>query len=110
MEAAIANHVLGTEHVPEWWRRIDGDPTWQRWSFVALAGGYGLIALVAIVQLVRIQQRVPEYGWTTQKVRALQPVVSISSRSTLGAVFSRGQHTGNRDVQWQQHRSPALSC
>ena len=96
MEAAIANHVLGTEHVPEWWRHIDEDPTWRRWSFVALAGGYGLIALVAIVQLVRIQQRVPEYGWTTQKVRALQPVVSVSSRCISGAVHSEGQHTGKR--------------
>ena len=96
MEAAIANHVLGTEHVPEWWRRIDKDPTWQRWSFVALAGGYGLIALVAIVQLVRIQQRVPEYGWTTQKVRALHPVLTTTSRSIPGAVLSGGQHTGKR--------------
>lgn len=37
--------------------------------FYGLSGGYGLIALVATVQLVRIQLRVPEYGWTTQKVR-----------------------------------------
>lgn len=34
----------------------------------SLAGAYGLVALVALVQLVRIQLRVPEYGWTTQKV------------------------------------------
>ena len=34
----------------------------------ACLAGYGIIAVVALVQLVRIQQRVPEYGWTTQKV------------------------------------------
>ncbi len=27
-----------------------------------------MIAVVAMVQLIRIQLRVPEYGWTTQKV------------------------------------------
>lgn len=34
----------------------------------SLAGAYGLVALIALIQLVRIQLRVPEYGWTTQKV------------------------------------------
>ncbi|XP_071686276.1 tobamovirus multiplication protein 3-like [Rutidosis leptorrhynchoides] len=33
-----------------------------------LAAFYGIVALVALVQLIRIQVRVPEYGWTTQKV------------------------------------------
>jgi len=37
-------------------------------AFYGLAGAYGLVALVAAVQLGRIQARVPEYGWTTQKV------------------------------------------
>ena len=54
--------------LPSWWQKIDQDPKWQEYSFLALAIAYGLIALVAIVQLIRIQQRVPEYGWTTQKV------------------------------------------
>lgn len=30
--------------------------------------GYGVLALVALVQLIRIQMRVPQFGWTTQKV------------------------------------------
>ncbi|KAJ8564827.1 hypothetical protein K7X08_001287 [Anisodus acutangulus] len=29
---------------------------------------YGVVSAVALVQLIRIQMRVPEYGWTTQKV------------------------------------------
>ena len=41
----------------------------MKW-FYGLSGGYGFIALVATVQLIRIQLRVPEYGWTTQKVRS----------------------------------------
>ena len=54
--------------LPDWWQHIDDNPKWQQYSFVGLSIGYGLVALVALVQLIRIQQRVPEYGWTTQKV------------------------------------------
>ena len=55
-------------NLPPWWQRIDDDPKWQDGAFIGLAACYGLIALVAVVQLIRIQRRVPEYGWTTQKV------------------------------------------
>lgn len=54
--------------LPDWWERIDHDPVWQHWSFVSLAAAYGSVGLIALVQLLRIQLRVPEYGWTTQKV------------------------------------------
>ena len=37
-------------------------------SFYGLALGYTALAVVALVQLIRIERRVPEYGWTTQKV------------------------------------------
>jgi len=37
-------------------------------TYRGLAGAYGLVGLVALVQLIRIQRRVPEFGWTTQKV------------------------------------------
>ena len=78
------------ERLPDWWERVDEDPKWQvclalvlwrstrqgvhlgvtlqEYSFVALSVGYGIIAAVALVQLARIQRRVPEFGWTTQKV------------------------------------------
>ena len=56
------------KHLPSWWEDIDDDPKWQEYSFVVLSAAYGLLTLVALVQLVRIQRRVPEYGWTTQKV------------------------------------------
>lgn len=56
------------DNLPPWWQRIDDNPKWQDGAFIGLAACYGLIALVAVVQLIRIQRRVPEYGWTTQKV------------------------------------------
>lgn len=51
-----------------WWDQINESPTWQDRTFHVLAALYGIVAVVALVQLVRIQLRVPEYGWTTQKV------------------------------------------
>ncbi|KAL8255403.1 hypothetical protein R6Q59_033624 [Mikania micrantha] len=50
------------------WDLLNQSPVWQDRIFHVLAGLYGVVAGVALVQLIRIQQRVPEYGWTTQKV------------------------------------------
>eukprot|EP00798_Chlamydomonas_sp_ICE-L_P020184 gene20184-26922_t len=50
------------------WNNLENNPEFQHWANVGLAAAYGLIALVALIQLGRIQMRVPEYGWTTQKV------------------------------------------
>ncbi|GAU36680.1 hypothetical protein TSUD_15920 [Trifolium subterraneum] len=51
-----------------WWHDIDQSPTWQNRIFYTLAVLYGVVSAIALIQLVRIQLRVPEYGWTTQKV------------------------------------------
>ncbi|XVE91779.1 hypothetical protein REPUB_Repub01dG0041300 [Reevesia pubescens] len=51
-----------------WWRDINDSLLWQDRIFHILAALYALVAAVALVQLIRIQLRVPEYGWTTQKV------------------------------------------
>jgi len=53
---------------PQWWIDLENNPQLQQYANYGLGTAYGLIALVALVQLVRIQLRVPEYGWTTQKV------------------------------------------
>jgi hypothetical protein len=37
-------------------------------TFIGLAIAYAILAIVALIQLIRISQRVPQYGWTTQKV------------------------------------------
>ncbi|CAN6300289.1 unnamed protein product, partial [Urochloa humidicola] len=52
----------------DWWRDVNESPLWQDRIFHALAVLYGIVSAVALVQLIRIECRVPEYGWTTQKV------------------------------------------
>jgi hypothetical protein len=39
--------------LPDWWERIDEDPAWRKYTEYGLAAGYSLIALVALIQLVR---------------------------------------------------------
>ncbi|GAU13772.1 hypothetical protein TSUD_82810 [Trifolium subterraneum] len=65
MAVAAALHFTETSN---WWRDINVSPLWQDRTFHLLAVLYGIVAAIALVQLVRIQLRVPEYGWTTQKV------------------------------------------
>nr|KYP61286.1 hypothetical protein KK1_023717 [Cajanus cajan] len=66
--AAAAVAALDLTESSNWWRDINHSPLWQDRIFHLLAILYGVVAAVALVQLVRIQLRVPEYGWTTQKV------------------------------------------
>ncbi|KAL9267671.1 Tobamovirus multiplication protein 3-like protein, partial [Drosera capensis] len=63
---AVAAYVL--KESSSWWNDINESVQWQDRIFHILAALYGIVALVALVQLGRIQLRVPEYGWTTQKV------------------------------------------
>eukprot|EP00271_Cylindrocystis_brebissonii_P010163 TRINITY_DN26267_c0_g1_i1.p1 TRINITY_DN26267_c0_g1~~TRINITY_DN26267_c0_g1_i1.p1 ORF type:complete len:301 (-),score=38.73 TRINITY_DN26267_c0_g1_i1:610-1512(-) len=51
-----------------WWQEVSESEDSQKLIFYSLAAAYAIIGLVALVQLIRIQQRVPEYIWTTQKV------------------------------------------
>lgn len=80
--------------MPDWWRRIDSDPSWRAYSEYGLAAGYGAIALVAAVQLVRIQMRVPEYGWTTQKVFHLLNFLVAGLRLTVFAMWAKVSRQG----------------
>ncbi|XAR53189.1 hypothetical protein NMG60_11021638 [Bertholletia excelsa] len=63
---AVAAYAL--KDASSWWDQINESRLWQDRIFHVLASLYGIVAAVALVQLVRIQLRVPEYGWTTQKV------------------------------------------
>ncbi|GAB4848179.1 Tobamovirus multiplication protein 3 [Ancistrocladus abbreviatus] len=56
------------KNATNWWNDINKSHEWQDRIFHILAALYGFVAVVALVQLIRIQLRVPEYGWTTQKV------------------------------------------
>ncbi|KAL4575595.1 hypothetical protein LXL04_022443 [Taraxacum kok-saghyz] len=51
-----------------WWDELNNSPIGQDLIFHVLSALYGVVTIVALVQLIRIQLRVPEYGWTTQKV------------------------------------------
>lgn len=85
--------------MPDWWQRIDSDPDWRNYSKYGLAVGYGAIALVAAIQLIRIQMRVPEYGWTTQKVFHLLNFLVASLRLGVFACWQRVQLVDGRVVQ-----------
>ncbi len=54
----------------------------------ALASLYMVLGTTALVQLVRIQMRLPEYGWTTQKVFHLLNVICLFARTALFCIFS----------------------
>ncbi|KAG8083979.1 hypothetical protein GUJ93_ZPchr0010g10908 [Zizania palustris] len=63
--AALPGRMYGSG---DWWSDLNESPLWQDRIFQALAVLYGVVSAVALVQLIRIECRVPEYGWTTQKV------------------------------------------
>ncbi|XP_057976570.1 tobamovirus multiplication protein 1-like isoform X2 [Malania oleifera] len=67
----------------DWWDDIDDSEEWQRGIFYALCVFYAFVSIVALVQLLRIQLRVPEYGWTTQKVFHLMNFVVNGLRAIL---------------------------
>lgn len=52
----------------DWWDEINESSEWQDGIFFSLCAAYALVSSVALIQLIRIELRVPEYGWTTQKV------------------------------------------
>ncbi|KAG2543930.1 tobamovirus multiplication protein 3-like isoform X2 [Panicum virgatum] len=66
-----------------WWDDVNNSPVWQDRTFHALAALYGVVAVVALVQLIRIECRVPEFGWTTQKVFHFLNFIVNSVRSTV---------------------------
>lgn len=59
------------------------ETTFEANAYEALAGAYAFVGLVALVQLIRIQRRVPEYGWTTQKVFHLLNFVVNAIRAAV---------------------------
>ncbi|KAF8410714.1 hypothetical protein HHK36_003251 [Tetracentron sinense] len=67
----IALNVSSTEFgavSSDWWNEINESTRWQDGIFFSLCAAYAIVSSVALIQLIRIELRVPEYGWTTQKV------------------------------------------
>ncbi|CAL5438656.1 unnamed protein product [Camellia sinensis] len=70
-----------------WWNEIENSEQWQQGIFYTLCASYALVSLIALVQFVRIQLRVPEYGWTTQKVFHLMNFVVNGLRAILFGLY-----------------------
>ncbi|KAG6499178.1 tobamovirus multiplication protein 3-like [Zingiber officinale] len=60
--------AISLNRASSWWEGAENSVMLQDWIFHTLAALYGIVAAVALIQLIRIECRVPEYGWTTQKV------------------------------------------
>lgn len=71
----------------DWWHEINESEEWQRGIFYFLCASYALVSFVALVQLFRIQLRVPEYGWTTQKVFHLMNFFVNAVRALLFGLY-----------------------
>ncbi|XP_068667924.1 tobamovirus multiplication protein 1-like [Aristolochia californica] len=66
-----------------WWDDINESPQWQDGIFFFLCAAYALVSSVALIQLIRIDLRVPEYGWTTQKVFHLMNFIVNGVRAVV---------------------------
>ncbi|XP_075674747.1 tobamovirus multiplication protein 1-like [Castanea sativa] len=69
------------------WDEIEESEQWQRGIYYALCASYALVSFIALVQLLRIQLRVPEYGWTTQKVFHLMNFIVNGLRAVLFGLY-----------------------
>ncbi|KAH0751325.1 hypothetical protein KY285_004473 [Solanum tuberosum] len=67
----------------QWWDEINESVQWQDGFFYSLSAAFALVSTVALIQLIRIQLRVPEYGWTTQKVFHLMNFVVNGVRAVV---------------------------
>ncbi|CAG7884011.1 unnamed protein product [Brassica rapa] len=79
--------ILATE-MTNWWEEVNESTQWQDGIFFALCGAYALVSAIALVQLVRIQMRVPEYGWTTQKFALFCLDFTIKYFSSIPRLFA----------------------
>lgn len=66
-----------------WWDRVDNSSAWQNGILYGLSAAYSLVGAVAMIQLIRIEMRVPEYGWTTQKVFHLMNFIVNAARAVV---------------------------
>ncbi|MQM02507.1 hypothetical protein Taro_035275 [Colocasia esculenta] len=81
--SGLAVAALAMRAAPDWWREINESERWQDGIFYSLCAAYALVSSVALIQLVRIQLRVPEYGWTTQKVFHLMNFIVNGVRAVV---------------------------
>ncbi|KAF8746031.1 hypothetical protein HU200_013420 [Digitaria exilis] len=68
-----------------WWDDVNKSPQWQEGAFFSLATAYALVSAVALIQLIRIQHRVPKLRWTTQKIFHLMNFLVSGFRAVVFA-------------------------
>ncbi|KAG6467256.1 hypothetical protein ZIOFF_074944 [Zingiber officinale] len=85
---AAAAARLAASNLSSWWDEINESPKWQDGVFYFLCAAYALVSYAALVQLIRIQLRVPQYGWTAQKVFHFMNLIVNGVRA-----FEFGFHT-----------------
>ncbi|CAL5410760.1 unnamed protein product [Camellia sinensis] len=86
-----------------WWDEINESAPWQDGIFYSLCAAYALVSSVALIQLIRIELRVPEYGWTTQKVFHLMNFIVNGVVERIS--YSQEQRKGNILDVFTQARS-----
>ncbi|KAL0012371.1 hypothetical protein SO802_007479 [Lithocarpus litseifolius] len=69
--------------VAGWWDDVNESSQWQDGIFYTLCAAYALVSSIALIQLIRIELRVPEYGWTTQKVFHLMNFIVNGVRAVV---------------------------
>ncbi|KAJ6791162.1 tobamovirus multiplication protein 1 [Iris pallida] len=69
--------------VSDWWSDVNESQQWQDGVFYSLCAAFALVSAVALIQLIRIQTRVPEYGWTTQKIFHLMNFIVNGVRAVV---------------------------
>jgi len=79
----IEDSITTVQWASEWWDEINKSTKWQDGIFYTLSAAYALVASVALIQIIRIQLRVPEYGWTTQKVFHLMNFIVNGVRAVI---------------------------
>uniref|UniRef100_A0A7N2LTA9 THH1/TOM1/TOM3 domain-containing protein n=1 Tax=Quercus lobata TaxID=97700 RepID=A0A7N2LTA9_QUELO len=72
-----------------WWDDVNGSSQWQDGIFYTLCAAYALVSSIALIQLIRIELRVPEYGWTTQKVFHLMNFIVNGVRAIVFGFHSQ---------------------
>ncbi|KAL2339173.1 hypothetical protein Fmac_013619 [Flemingia macrophylla] len=66
-----------------WWDDVNSSSRWQAAVFYFLCAAYALVSSIALIQLIRIEVRVPEYGWTTQKIFHLMNFIVNGVRAVV---------------------------
>ncbi|KMS96738.1 hypothetical protein BVRB_8g200430 [Beta vulgaris subsp. vulgaris] len=69
--------------ITSWWVEINESVVWQDAIFFTLSALFALVSSVALVQLIRIELRVPQYRWTLQKVFHLMNFIVNAVRAIV---------------------------